>query len=403
MSNPFRACYLFEKQPQRGRRDSRQAGTSARWQERTDEEAGLPRKPSQVAVLAEPAAPTHAVSRAGTSTLTSIAAEAGVSVSTVSKVLNGRTDVAPATRERIGLLLRRRGYQPGSKLGFGVVDLLLGAGLHLHGAPAHSPWAEELIQGAAEAAAEAGYSVVVSAVSSADEFRRWLELAAVRGTIGALSVLHLPRGAELQQLAAAGIPVVVIDPAEEPGPDTRSVGTTNWQGALTATRHLIELGHRRIAAIAGPASLWSSQARLDGYRAAMFGAGLAVDDRLICRDMFTVKGGRRQAAHLLSLTDRPTAIVAANDNQAFGVLQALRDLGLRAPEDLSVVGFDDVVFATWAAPPLTTVRQPLAAMAATAFRMLRASGSGAAQAHHVELATTLVIRDSTAPPPGSAR
>jgi DNA-binding LacI/PurR family transcriptional regulator len=359
----------------------------------------MPRKPSRAAVLT---APAHAASRAGASTLTAIAAEAGVSVSTVSKVLNGRTDVAPATRERIGLLLRRHGYQPGSELGFGVVDLLLGAGLHLPGTVKRSPWAEQLIHGAAEATAEAGYSMVVSAVSSASEFQRWLELVTVRGTYGALSVLHLPRGAELQQMAAAGIPVVVIDPAEEPGPDIRSVGTTNWQGGLTAARHLIELGHRRIAAIAGSAGLWSSQARLDGYRAAMLEAGLAVDERLVCRDTFTVPGGRRQAAHLLSLTDRPTAIVAANDDQAFGVLQALRDLGLRAPEDLSVVGFDDVM-ATWAAPPLTTVRQPLAAMAATAFRMLGASGSGAAEAHHVELATTLVIRDSTAPPPASPR
>jgi DNA-binding LacI/PurR family transcriptional regulator len=358
----------------------------------------VPRKPNQVAVPAEPAAPAHGASRAGAGTLTSIAAEAGVSVSTVSKVLNGRTDVAPATRERIGLLLRRRGYQPGSTLGFGVVDLLLGAGLCLPGTAEHSPWGEQLIQGAAQAAAEAGYSVVVTAVSSPSEFHRWVEQATVRGTYGALSVLHLPRGAELQQLAAAGIPVVVIDPPEEPGPDIRSVGTTNWQGGLTATRHLIELGHRRIAAIAGPAGLWSSQARLDGYRAAMLEAGLAVDDRLIRPDMFTVGGGRRQAAHLLSLSDRPTAIVAGNDDQAFGVLQALRDLGLRAPEDLSLVGFDDVLIAAWAAPPLTTVKQPLAAMAATAFRMLRASGSGAAQAHHVELATTLVIRESTAPP-----
>jgi DNA-binding LacI/PurR family transcriptional regulator len=361
----------------------------------------VPSKPIQEAVLAEPAAPARAVSRAGAGTLTSIAAEAGVSVSTVSKVLNGRTDVAPATRERIGRLLRRHGYQPGAKLGFGVVDLLLGAGMGLARPGENSPWAEQLIHGAAQAAAEAGYSVVVNSVSSAGDFHRWLELATVRGTHGALSVLHLPRGAELQQLAAAGIPVVVIDPPEEPGPDIRSVGTTNWQGGLTATRHLIGLGHRRIAAIAGPAGLWSSQARLDGYRAAMLDAGLAVDEGLVCRDRFMVAGGRRQAAHLLSLADRPTAIVAANDDQAFGVLQALRDRGLRAPDDLSVVGFDDVPVAAWAAPPLTTVRQPLAAMAATAFRMLQAGGDGAAQAHHVELATTLVIRDSTAPPPGA--
>jgi DNA-binding LacI/PurR family transcriptional regulator len=354
----------------------------------------VPRKPIELAATRGPGAGAAAIPRA--SSLTSIAAEAGVSVSTVSKVLNGRTDVAPATRERIGLLLRQRGYQPGARLDFGVVDLLLPFG---KGLAQRDPWSEQLIHGTVEAAAEAGHSVVVTPVGSAEEFDRWLELATVRGTHGALSVVHLPGGAELQQLAAAGIPVVVIDPATEPGPDVRSVGTTNWQGGVTATRHLIELGHRRIAVIGGLPRLWSSQARVDGYRSALFEAGLAVDESLVCHEWFSVEGGRQQATRLLSLAQRPTAIVAANDAQAFGVLQALRDLGLRAPDDLSVVGFDDVPVAAWAAPPLTTVRQPLAAMAATAFRMLRAGPSSAeAQAHHVELATSLVVRDSTAPP-----
>jgi DNA-binding LacI/PurR family transcriptional regulator len=354
------------------------------------EAAGVRRKPTELTVPRGSALGVHAAARP--SSLTSIAAEAGVSVSTVSKVLNGRTDVAPATRERIGLLLRQRGYQPGARLGFGVVDLLLGFGERLPRRAQHDPWAEQLIHGTVEAAAEAGDSVVVTPVGSAEEFDRWLELATLRGTHGALSVVHLPGGEELEQLAAAGIPEV------------RSVGTTNWQGGVTATRHLIELGHRRIAVIGGLPRLWSSQARVDGYRSAMLEAGLAVDERLVCHEAFGVHGGRSQATRLLSLAERPTAIVAANDGQAFGVLQALRDLGLRAPEDLSVVGFDDVPVAAWAAPPLTTVRQPLAAMAATAFRMLRESRPGtAAQSHHVELATSLVIRDSTAAPPARAR
>jgi DNA-binding LacI/PurR family transcriptional regulator len=337
------------------------------------------------------------------STLTSIAAAAGVSLSTVSKVLNGRTDVAPATRERISQLLRRSGYEPGALLGFGVVDLLLGAGECTTSGSA-GPWAEALIAGTVQAAAEDNHSVIVTTVSSPGEFDRWLEQAVVRGTHGALSVLNLPTGGELEQLEAAGIPVVVIDPAEEPADRVRSVGTTNWQGGLSATRHLIELGHRRIAVIAGPADLWSSRARLDGYRAAMMEAGLPVDARLIRRDSFSVPGGLRQATHLLGLTERPTAIVAGSDDQAFGVLQALHQARLRAPDDISVVGFDDVAFAAWSAPALTTVRQPLAAMAATAFRVLRAGNSGvAAQTHHIELATTLVVRDSTVPPPDPAR
>ena len=326
----------------------------------------------------------------GRSTLAGIAAEAGVSVSAVSKVLNGRTDVAAATRDRVAALLRRDGYQVASRLGFGVVDLLI--------ASLHSPWAEELLRGTVQAADESGASVVVSTVDSPGGFAAWLNRATARGTDGALLVLHLPDSSELQRLAAARIPLVVIDPPEEPGPGIRSVGTTNWQGCLTATRHLIELGHRRIAIIGGPAHLWSSRARLAGYRAALEAAGLTAPGELIRRDHFCTEGGRRQARALLALPQPPTAIVAGNDPQAFGVLQALGERGLRAPGDLSVVGFDDVPVASWATPALTTIRQPLAAMAATAFRMLHAR-PGAGEPHHIELATTLVIRESTGPPP----
>lgn len=326
----------------------------------------------------------------GRSTLAGIAAEAGVSVSAVSKVLNGRTDVAAATRARIAALLRRDGYQVASRLGFGVVDLLI--------ATLHTPWAEELLRGTVQAADEAGASVVVSTVDSPGGFTAWLNRATARGTDGALTVLNLPDSGELQRLAAARIPLVVIDPPGEPGPGIRSVGTTNWQGCLTATRHLIELGHRRIAIIGGPEELWSSRARLAGYRAALEAAGLTAGGELIRRDLFCAEGGRHQARELLALPQPPTAIVAGNDPQAFGVLQALGERGLRAPGDLSVVGFDDVPVASWATPALTTIRQPLAAMAATAFRMLYAR-PGAGEPHHIELATTLVIRDSTGPPP----
>ncbi|HEX6522099.1 MAG TPA: LacI family DNA-binding transcriptional regulator [Streptosporangiaceae bacterium] len=325
-------------------------------------------------------------------TLVDIAAEAGVSVSAVSKVLNGRTDVAAETRTRIAGLLRQHGYRVASRLGFGVVDLLIGS--------LYSPWAEELLRGTVEAANEAETSVVVTTVHSADEFTGWLDQATARGTTGALCVLHLPRSRELQRLAAARIPLVVIDPPEEPGDDIRSVGTTNWQGGMTATRHLIELGHRRIAIISGPAGLWASRARLDGYRAAMQAAGLVPDETFIRQEAFTVSAGRSRAHELLSLPQPPTAVVAGNDSQAFGVLQAVREHGLRVPDDLSVVGFDDVPVASWAAPPLTTVRQPLAAMAATALRMLRSDPATAAgEPCHIELATMLVVRESTAPPP----
>ncbi len=327
----------------------------------------------------------------GRTTLAAVAAEAGVSVSAVSKVLNGRTDVAAGTRARIAGLLRQHGYQVASRIGFAVVDLLMAA----H----YSPWAEELLRGAVEAAAQEATGVVVTIARSPREVGRWLDSVTARGTDGALCVLHLPAGRELRRLAAAGIPLVVIDPPEEPSEQVRSVGTTNWLGGLTATRHLLDLGHRRVATITGPVGLWSSRARLDGYRAALQAAGLAVDERLVRHDEFTAAGGRRQARELLALPEPPTGIVAGNDSQAFGVLQEAGARGLRVPADLSVVGFDDVAVASWATPPLTTVRQPLAAMAATAFRMLRSGpAAGAAEPHHIELATTLIVRESTGPP-----
>ena len=331
-----------------------------------------------------------------TSSLTSIAATAGVSISTVSKVLNGRTDVAPETRERLGRILRLHGYQVAPRSGIGVVDLLIG---NLGGL-----WSDELIRGAVTAAAETEISVIVSRVGAADEFARWLKIATARGTLGALSVLYLPDPATLRKLADAHVPLVVIDPPVEPGGEVRSVGTTNWQGGMSAARHLIELGHRRIAAIGGPDHLWSCRARLDGYRSALRRADLPVDEELVRCDKLTAAAGLARARELLGLADPPTAIVAANAAQAFGVLQAVAERGLRSPADVSVTGFDDVQIAAWATPPLTTIRQPLAAMAATAFWMLttgapRESGpEPEVQPRHLELETTLVVRNSTAPP-----
>ncbi|HWG12009.1 MAG TPA: LacI family DNA-binding transcriptional regulator [Streptosporangiaceae bacterium] len=326
----------------------------------------------------------------GRSTLTGIASAAGVSVSTVSKVLNGRTDVAPGTRDRISKLLRSHGYQVVAGMRFGVADLLIGS---LHG-----PWAEELIRGAVDAAREAGHSIVVTPVSTGAEFSDWVERAARRGTDGLLSVLYLPTVAERDRLAGAHIPLILVDPPTEPGSDIRSVGTTNWQGGLTATRHLAELGHRRIGAIGGPERFWSANARLDGYRTALMRSGLPVDEDLVVRGEFAVPDGRDLARQLLDRPSPPTAIVAGNDNQAFGILQALGERGLRVPDDVSLVGFDDAV-AAWATPPLTTIRQPLAAMTAAAVRMLRMDADGvAAQPQHVELATSLVVRESTRPP-----
>lgn len=224
----------------------------------------------------------------------------------------------------------------------------------------------------------------------------WLPGVLQRRPLGVVLVFSsLPQDIK-RQLRAAAIPFVVIDPAGDPDPDVPSVGSANWAGGLAATRHLTERGHRRIAIITGPNDMLCSLARLDGYRSAMAMAGLEVDPRLTRFGDFHVQGGFEQAMELLEGPDRPTAIFAGSDLQALGVLEAARVKGLRVPEDLSVVGYDDVPLAQWSSPPLTTVHQPLRHMAEEASRMLLRPDDPGASAQRIELATHLVVRQSTA-------
>ena len=203
------------------------------------------------------------------------------------------------------------------------------------------------------------------------------------------------------QLHRLHIPAVVIDPAGGATVEVPTVGATNWSGGRHATEHLILLGHRRIGLIAGPRELLCSRARLDGYRAGLEAAGVAVDDELIAQGAFNHESGYAAGGRLLDLSDRPTAVFASSDEMALGVYEAARRRGLRVPDDLSVVGFDDLPAARWSSPPLTTVRQPLVEMGALAARtVLRLARGEPITTPSVELATELVVRDSTAPPRG---
>jgi LacI family xylobiose transport system transcriptional regulator len=177
------------------------------------------------------------------------------------------------------------------------------------------------------------------------------------------------------------------------------VGSANWSGGVAATRHLIECGHRKVAIISGPEDMLCSLARVDGFRSAMGMAGFEVDPGMITFGDFHVEGGYARAMELLSRPDRPTAIFAGSDLQALGVIEAARVNGLRVPHDLSVVGYDDVPIAQWASPALTTVHQPLRQMAEQAVQMLLKLRAEESITPRLELATTLVVRKSTAPPP----
>lgn len=329
----------------------------------------------------------------GRITLAQVAQKAGVSISTVSKVLNGRQDVAAPTRTKVERILETHAYRrttrssqeaPLIEIVFHELD---------------SIWALELIRGV-ENIAKANQASVVLTESGTRHSPDpdWIEGVLQRRPIGVVLVFSALPQAVKQQLRARSIPFVIIDPAGDPDPDVPSVGSANWAGGLAATRHLIELGHRRIGIITGPEDMLCSLARLDGYRSAMSMAGLATPPELIQFGDFHVEGGYDRAMEMLGLPERPTAVFAGSDLQALGVLEAARVNGLRVPHDLSVVGYDDVQVARWSSPALTTVHQPLRQMAEEAAQMLLRLRTEEPSSTRLELATSLVVRKSTAPP-----
>jgi DNA-binding LacI/PurR family transcriptional regulator len=327
-------------------------------------------------------------------TLAAIARQVDVSISTVSKVINGRSDVAPETRRRVQEVIREHGYErpDRSPQDSHLIEILFHE--------LESAWALEIIMGVEQVARENSLAVVLSEMQGRrTPGRGWIEGVLNRRPTGVIAVFSDLGDPIRAQLRTRGIPLVVVDPTGEPLHDTPSVGATNWNGGLTATRHLLGLGHRRIGVLSGPEHILCSRARLDGYRAAMDAAGVPVDPNLLRWGDFHVDDGIGGGRALLALRDRPTAIFAGNDLQAFGIYQAAREARLHIPEDLSVIGFDDLPVAKWVGPPLTTIRQPLAQMAATAARMVLELARGVQPAQsRLELATELVVRESTAPP-----
>ncbi|MEU6914682.1 LacI family DNA-binding transcriptional regulator [Streptomyces olindensis] len=331
----------------------------------------------------------------GRVTITEIARQAGVSVPTVSRVVNGRSDVSPQTRARVEDLLRRHGYRKrpaSSGTRAALLDLVFNN--------LDSPWAVEIIRGVEEVAHAAGVGTVVSAIHGrSGDAREWMRNLRARASDGVILVTSALEPMLHEELRILGVPLVVVDPAGSPALDAPTIGAANWSGGMAATAHLLSLGHRRIGLIAGPPRLLCSRARLDGYRAALEGAGIAVDESLVVPGDFRPESGFAACNALLDLPEPPTAVFAASDQMALGAIEALRRRGLRVPQDMSVVGFDDLPEVRWSAPPLTTVRQPLADMGKLAVRtVLRLTRDEQPDSPRVELGTDLVVRASTAPP-----
>lgn len=331
-----------------------------------------------------------------TPTIASIAAETGVSVPTVSKVLNGRADVAADTRARVELALRRSGYQRRRSQSPGLTPPLIDLVFHEIG----SAWAMEIVRGVEQTASRAGVGMVLSSLDGRHNPEQgWMDRVLARRPLGVILVLSTLDPTQRHQLESRSIPFVVVDTDGETPADVATVGSNNWHGGLSATRHLLQLGHRRLAVVSGPENVLCSRARVDGFRSAHDELGLSIDPGLVRYGDFSTDGGYRHGRALLERDDRPTAVFAGSDMQALGVLRAARELGLKVPRDLSLVGYDDLPMSAWVDPPLTTVHQPLQAMAATATRMLlEPDPTLGTSLRRVDLATDLVVRSSTAAP-----
>ncbi len=333
----------------------------------------------------------------GRVTMQQVAAEAGVSVSTVSKVINGRYGVASETIERVTDVIERLGFEASlvarslrnrrtNVIGVLVADF--------------EPFSTEVLKGAADAIRGSGYELVAySAGGHVEEHVGWERryLSRVMGTLVDGAVLVTPTVTDVQYDG----PVVAVDPhTGRSGMPT--VTAHNLQGARLAVDHLLGLGHTRIGMVTGRPDLVSARLREQGYREAHAAAGIAVDEALLAPGSFEPEPARVAARSLLTLPEPPTAVFAANDLSALATLEAAAELGVQVPDQLSVVGFDNIPESALAHPSLTTVQQPMRQMGREALAMLVSLIAGEdLMTTHLTLDTTLVVRGSTTAPGGS--
>jgi len=327
-----------------------------------------------------------------------IASLSGVSIATVSRVLNGRPDVAQATRDLVLEHVRSVGYvtNRGARALAGGRTGLIGLVVPF----AQNDYFSAIIEGACEALYQRDARLVLCPTHHLKDREISMMDTLMHGaTDGTLIVLPMESMAELRQLRRLGSPFVVIDPSMPLDDDLPVVAPTNWAGARVATEHLIALGHRRIGMITGHNGWCASVDRLAGYHSALLTAGLPIMPEYVREGDFQTDSGFRAAHELLALPCPPTAIFAQSDPMAVGAVRAARERGLTVPGDLSVVGFDDVEMASVTTPALTTVAQPLQEIGRLAVTVLYRQINGQPlDANRVELSTKLIVRDSTAPP-----
>lgn len=330
-----------------------------------------------------------------------IAKAAGVSHSTVSRALADSPLVSAETKTRIQKLALEMGYSPDARARSLVMGRTQTIGVVV--TTISDPFIAQIVQAVEQTAYDFDYTIIL-ATSGAEPER---EIAAVEmlrskrvdgvivtsSRVGALYQEHLDR---------LGVPVVLVNShQEQSGSYTFSVSVDNRHGGCLATHHLIDLGHRRIAYVTGPADHSDDLARLAGYRDALQNAGLPFDPYLVVPGSGRVDGGEDALPRLMALQDQPTAAFCYNDMTAIGLIGAARRAGLQVPESLAVVGFDDIPFATYVSPALTTVAQPIPHMGRQATEMVLdlvlSSRDPERAVTNVLVQGKLVVRESAAP------
>lgn len=330
-------------------------------------------------------------------TVRDVAAATGVSVSTVSRYLNGQLKVRPDVAKRIRAAVSALGYRPHPVARRLATNSARTIGLLVPGIsnPFFARLAEEFETRAYDAG---GYSVLLCDTKSlASRERDYTELLA-NGLVDGIAYSGMnPRNDILAAAIEDGLPVVLVDEDVEGLPPVSRVFVENVEGASHATRYLLSLGHRRIAFLGGPAELMTARNRMQGYRQALEAAGVAWEGGLVATGPYTDAFGFAAFTELWGLFERPTAVLAASDYQAAGVLRAARGLGVRVPEDVSVVGFDDMPFSRYMTPALTTLHQPVEEMAGQALSLLLARIEHKDDAvGTIVLPVELVVRESAA-------
>ncbi|GAA2752439.1 LacI family DNA-binding transcriptional regulator [Amnibacterium kyonggiense] len=318
-----------------------------------------------------------------------VADRAGVSYQTVSRMLNAHPGIRADTERRIRAAIDELGYRPNRAARALVTARSRMIGVLLTARPLHGPFSSFLA--IVDAVRERGYSVTTTPDAGDDpaDLVHALEELLAHGVEGIVAIAPQDRAREAVRLSGAPVPVLTLQGV--PG-ELNDFGFDQHEGAVLATRHLLDLGHRRIAHLAGPVGWGEAEQRQRGYERAMLERGL--EPRVLSSD-WTPDGGMAVGRRLLS-DERPTAVFAANDEMAVGLLAAAHDLGLAVPDDLSVVGFDDVPFARYLRPALTTVRQDFGDLGRRAIALLIDEIEGMVpDAPPPAVPSSLVVRDST--------